>query len=98
MDARHLLVAVGLLMPAQAAAHEWYADLKNKLGHVCCNNKDCKVVSLCYGSDGKEGVEHLGSCLPIPPHAVLDMPSPDGEAHACILGGVVRCAILPGMT
>ena len=43
-----------------------------------------------------------GVCRPIPWDKVLDLPSPDGGAHACWQSfgqpSAIRCVILPGET
>jgi hypothetical protein len=104
MDARHLLVAVGLLTPAQAAAHQfaWYDGLRDGLGRSCCDNRDCKPVEMCSADGIGEGILINGACTQVPYDKVLPLAAPDGNAHACwyMSGGkpYFRCVILPGLT
>ncbi|MCD6069606.1 MAG: hypothetical protein K0S42_122 [Microvirga sp.] len=94
-------LAVGLsLIASGAAAHEWYSGLKNPTGGSCCNGKDCFPVESCSLPDRKEGLQIEGACRPIPRDRIIDLPSPDGQLHACWghLEGQpnILCVIMPG--
>ena len=84
-----------LSVPAQG--HEWYTGLRAPdTGIPCCDVRDCAPAEMCVDDSGKEGLLISGACVPIDWTKVLNMISPDGEAHACVVTGQVRCIILPG--
>jgi hypothetical protein len=94
------VVLVLLASAAPAGAHDWYSDLRDSKGALCCNARDCHPVGQCVRPDRTEGLVIGGECRPIPWDKVLGVASPDGGAHAC-WGRVrgrpnVRCVILPG--
>jgi hypothetical protein len=106
MSMRPSVAIVALLSAAPANAHDWYTDLKSPQGESCCNGRDCAPVPICVGSNGHEGLQLDTLCFPIPWPKVLDVPSPDGDAHVCWenrpdhygpVRPVIRCVILPGM-
>ena len=86
--------------PSLALAHAWYGDLYNRAGVSCCADRDCHPVPMCILPTHREGLLVDGACRPIPHDAILSLPSPDGEAHACWepSGKAIRCVILPGET
>ena len=96
------LVLLLLAAVVPAAAHGWYTGLHNRYGISCCEDRDCRPVGLCVLPDKRQGVVIEGACRPIPRDKVLDLPSPDGGAHACWQGfgqpPAIRCVILPGET
>lgn len=93
-----------LISLSVAHGHDWYTDLRNNDGTACCNDRDCRPVDVCRLSDGREGIDVLGACRPIPWDLVLPVPSPDGQHHACwwVVNGPYgpeprfRCVILAG--
>jgi hypothetical protein len=100
------LVVCSILSAAPARGHDWYTGLKSPEGKSCCNGHDCARVPLCIGASGHEGLELKGVCFPIPWDKVLDVPSPDGDAHVCWenrpdlfspVRPLIRCVILPGV-
>lgn len=101
-----LFLLVGLLGGSQVAQeHEWYTGLRTREGESCCNGKDCTPAPICIGANGHEGLKLGGVCFPIPWDKVLDLPSPDGNAHVCWenhpdlfspIRPIIRCVILPG--
>jgi hypothetical protein len=99
---RAALVLLLLVAALPARAHSWYSDLHNRNGISCCENQDCSPVELCVLPDRREGLLIDSVCRPIPWDKVLDLPSPDGGAHACWqhFGNPppIRCVILPGET
>jgi len=99
------LALAALLWAAPALAHEWYTDLRSADGASCCNGQDCEATPLCVGPKGHEGLLLRTICFPIPWDRVLDVPSPDGDAHVCWenhpdhyspVRPTIRCVILPG--
>ena len=93
------LLLLGLSLASPAAAHDWYAGLvspKTKQG--CCNQADCEPVEHCILPGGALGVTIRGQCFVIDPAVVLEMPSPDGQVHACMAPAdtAPRCIILGG--
>jgi hypothetical protein len=91
-----------VLATTTAEAHSWYFGLRDTAGRSCCNDQDCRPVGLCVLPDHKEGLLIEGTCRPIPWDKVLDIASPDGNAHACWNHIATRpnpnvlCVILPG--
>ena len=96
------LVLLLLAAAVPAGAHSWYTGLRNRSGISCCEDQDCHPVGLCVLPDRKQGLVIEGVCRPIPRDKVLDLPSPDGGAHACWQRfgqpPAIRCVILPGET
>jgi hypothetical protein len=94
-----VIVAVAAaLISKKAQAHDPYIDWKDRNGFDCCHGRDCKPVRADPTPAGWL-VWHEGRWVPVPPAAVLDMPSPDGRSHACIAPGAKepRCFV-PGDT
>ncbi len=97
-----LLVGAILLTSSPIAAHSWYGGLMDPYGQNCCENRDCHRVEMCRTKRGDPGVEIGPVCVEIPWNRVLEISSPDGQAHACwshVRGEpapIVRCVILPG--
>jgi hypothetical protein len=83
-----------------AAAHDWYTGLRNSHAQVCCGGHDCAAVPpemAREDTDGSIEIRYGQKWLRVPPDNILDITSPDGRMHACIVGGEVRCLILPAM-
>jgi len=95
-----VLLLLATAAAAPAAAHDWYTGLKSPAGVSCCNQRDCRSVSMCVLPDRREGLLVEDACRPIPRDKVLGVASPDGAAHACwtYLNGLpdLQCVILPG--
>jgi hypothetical protein len=95
-----LLGATGLLLGAPPArAHDWFTGLRDATGRLCCNGVDCGPRRVEY-RDGRlmaafPDREGRARWSPVPPEAVLDLPSPDGKTYACGWLGHVICVILP---
>jgi hypothetical protein len=96
---------LAMLLGAPASAHEWYTELRSDDGKRCCNGKDCSPTPMCIGASGHEGLLLGATCFPIPWEKVLDMPSPDANAHVCWtnhsdlyspIRPIIRCVVLPG--
>ena len=102
---RALWLAAGLILGLQAdgaGAHDWYDGLTSPSGLACCDERDCRPVP--YRLDGATGHEEIkanGRWWPVEYDKVLNLPTPDGEAHACWRNPrgrpEFRCIILPGM-
>lgn len=66
------------LLVARAKAHSWYPP-------ECCSGQDCRPVDSCHLPDGTMGLVYApGTCTPIDWSRVREMPSPDGQWHACL--------------
>lgn len=83
-----------ILAAVPAQAHDIYTGLKNERGQDCCHNIHCRPVGACILPDHHEGVMIGELCTPIPEGALVKEPSPDGNSHACIVGGQLRCVWL----
>lgn len=90
------IIALALLAAVPAQAHDWYTGLKNQKGQDCCAGIHCQPVGACVLPDHREGLMIGDLCMPIPDEALVKESSPDGNSHACIVGGQLRCAILGG--
>jgi len=95
-----LLGAAALLAYAPPArAHDWFTRLRDANGRLCCNGVDCGPRRVEYRNGqlmanfpDREGHARWS---PVPPEAVLDLPSPDGRSYACGWHDHVICVILP---
>ena len=102
---RALRLFAGLILylqPIGARAHDWYDGLTSPAGLECCDKRDCRPVP--YRLDGAMGHEEIkanGRWWRVEYDKVLNLPTPDGEAHACWRNPrgrpEFRCIILPGM-
>jgi putative hemolysin len=84
-------------MGSSATGHDMYGPYQqNGSGASCCNDKDCRPVTMCTLPDGKEGYIYIpiddqgklmsevpGQCVPIPWSRVIEQPSHDGQNHLC---------------
>jgi hypothetical protein len=100
MIRRTLIALTAAMLPAPAAAHDWYTGLRAADGSLCCNDTDCHMLDWSQVRRTADGglelligdVWHL-----VPFEAVLSILSPDGHVHACWPRSAerVRCVILP---
>jgi hypothetical protein len=107
-----LLVCLALaLFIREVAAHDWYSELKNAQGAICCGDKDCAPYPH-RTTPGETGYELFigGRWWPVAQDEVIGLFSPDGQAHACcypggceekarsnpLPGTLFRCVVLPG--
>ena len=103
MRAAWLAALLLAAQPVAASAHGHYTGLRNSAGQLCCSGWDCAVVlpenvrgSADTGFEVREAAS--GRWLAVPEENILvDVFPEDGRLHACILGGVVRCLILPSL-
>jgi hypothetical protein len=84
------------LLASPAAAHDPYAEWKDRAGISCCHQKDCHPARYCIRAGGDEGVEMPdGVCAPIPHRQQVPYVTPDGGPHICTeetaVGWRVRC-------
>lgn len=101
------IFAALFIFAKDARGHEWYTDLKTKEGKSCCNNGDCKAVPYRRADDRWEvQIAEDGKWHRVPEDSILDILSPDADAHACYVAWysseqkkmevLIRCFILPG--
>jgi hypothetical protein len=100
MNRRALIAMTAALLPAPAAAHDWYTGLQAPDGSLCCNQTDCHQLDWSQVRRTPDGDLELligGFWLPVPFESILSTLSPDGHVHACwpMSGAQVRCVILP---
>jgi hypothetical protein len=86
-----LLVLLSLvILPAPAAAHEWYTDKRNPVTNSpCCNTVDCFPVGLKPNELVETRDEYIVFKFGREFHFRKSeaMPSMDNGYHACIWGG-----------
>lgn len=92
-----LALVVALTAPAIVFGHDQYHDWKIPgTTTSCCNDQDCAPRRARMNDAGDQWeVWYEGKWLPVPHKAVLEMASPDGRSHACIIGYTVLCFV-PG--
>lgn len=89
-----LLVAVMLALACPSSAHDPYMEwMRPDNGGSCCSGIDCDTVTVRVIA-GQYLVMWRGVEYPAPVSTLLDVPSPDGRSHACVIAGVVRCLVL----
>lgn len=89
------LLLLLLLVNVPAVAHEPYTDWHNPVtGGSCCNDTDCRPVSVRQDDKGQWEAWDGWRWLKVPPLTVLNIPSPDGRSHLCEARGVVHCFVL----
>lgn len=83
---------------------EFYSKLMRKDTKTsCCNMVDCRPTQSRMTRDHYE-VMVDGEWTTVPPVAIQNVPSPDGEAHVCapaqrgVNKGVIYCVVLPPET
>ena len=93
-----------------ATAHEWYNDLRDSEGRLCCNDRDCYPVGHRYSEENGHEVKISDLWIPVDPSLILPQSSPDNLTHACYypvwssgpsgttLTFSVHCVILGGMS
>lgn len=97
VDGRGAIIAAGVLLIlailsiGSAFAHDPYSGWTQPgTGKSCCNQMspdrssgDCRPVRSYKGDDGRHYVFLSGRWQPVPAERVLQIPSPDGNSHAC---------------
>jgi hypothetical protein len=84
--------STGVNLVTEAHAHDWHSDLRLTRpgqGTVrCCGGYDCKAYPHRTDPSGLN-YEILvnGTWVPVPYEVHLEMPSPDGQVHACCVDG-----------
>jgi hypothetical protein len=88
--------AAGLASPS--AGHDWYTGLKSSAGVSCCGSAECRPAAARYNQrTGLWETEVIkDTWLPVPPGALAQVPSPDGDYHVCEYAGTIRCFFQPG--
>lgn len=91
------LALVLVLLPLPAWPHEPYGSWRiPTTGGSCYNNEDCRPTRARMDDDGRWEAWDGWRWLPVPPLAVLSIPSPDGRSHLCESSGAVFCFV-PGL-
>lgn len=78
-------LAVVLAFGFAAFAHDPYSGWRQPgTGKSCCDNRDCRPVRAYLGDDGLHYILLNERWQPVPRDRVLQIPSPDLSAHACV--------------
>jgi hypothetical protein len=67
-------------------AHDIYSGLRNRAGHLCCNEQDCKPVQATVLPDGNYYLPATDETIP----ADMATPSPDDRFHRCAYYPIVN--------
>jgi hypothetical protein len=87
--------ALLLLSSPPGSAHDFYSSwMRNDGKGSCCNNQDCAPAAA-ERRGAHWYVKHHGMWMEVPDNVVLRKSTPDGQAHACILGNVIICFVEP---
>jgi hypothetical protein len=80
-----VIVALLAISGAPAHAHDWYTGLSSPMGRNCCNTRDCRSLlpDQVRSANGRLEIFTGNAWVPVPPEVILNMPSPDGQMHAC---------------
>jgi hypothetical protein len=83
---------------APSPGHDWYTGLTNSAGVACCGSAECRPAAARYNQrTGLWETEVIkDTWLPVPPSALAQVPSPDGNYHVCEHAGTIRCFFQPG--
>src|SRR4029450_8085 len=96
MAALTSVFASGFAPPS--AGHDWYTGLTNSAGVACCGSAECRPAAARYNErTGFWETEVIKDpWLSVPPAALAQVPSPDGNYHVCEYAGTIRCFFQPG--
>ena len=102
--AQRSLMIVGLAsvlacgFPPPSTGHDWYTGRTNSAGVACCGSAECRPAAARYNQrTGFWETEVIADTwLPVPPDALAQIPSPDGNYHVCEYAGTIRCFFQPG--
>jgi|SRR5436190_21567761 len=77
--------AIALLcLSSTVLAHDIYSNLRDNVGHLCCNGQDCKPVEATVLADGHYYLPASDEIIP----ADMATPSPDDRFHRCAFNPV----------
>src|SRR5215470_95062 len=80
---KELLATIALLcLSSTVLAHDIYSSFRDRNGHLCCNEKDCKPVHARVLPDGSYYLPASDETIP----AEMATPSPDDRFHHSISG------------
>jgi hypothetical protein len=84
--------------PSSSTGHDWYTGRTNSAGVACCGSAECRPAAARYNErTGLWETEVIkNTWLPVPPDALAQIPSPDGDYHVCEYAGTIRCFFQPG--
>jgi hypothetical protein len=81
VEMKNLLATIALLcLSSTVLAHDIYSNLRDRAGHLCCNEKDCRPVRATVLPDGNYYLPVTDETIP----AEMATPSPDDRFHHCI--------------
>jgi hypothetical protein len=79
-EMKKLLAAIApLCLSSTGLAHDIYSNLRDRNGHLCCNDQDCKPVQATLLPDGNYYLPASDEIIP----ADMAAPSPDDRFHHC---------------
>ena len=75
-----LAISLALFCVSNAVlAHDIYSNLRDRDGHLCCGEQDCKPVQAIVLPNGNYYLPEPGETIP----ADMAAPSPDDRFHHC---------------
>jgi hypothetical protein len=75
-----LAISLALLCVSNVVlAHDIYSGLRDRAGHLCCNEQDCKPVQATVLPNGNYYLPATHEIIP----ADMATPSPDDRFHRC---------------
>jgi hypothetical protein len=78
---KKLAAAIALLcLSSTVLAHDIYSNLRDRDGHLCCGEQDCKPVEAIVLPDGSYYLPGSDETIP----ADMATPSPDDRFHHCV--------------
>ena len=80
-EMKWLLAAIALpCLSSTVLAHDIYSGFRDRNGHLCCNEHDCRPVEAMLLPNGSYYLPSTDEVIP----ADLATPSPDDRFHHCI--------------
>jgi hypothetical protein len=69
-----------LCLSSTVLAHDIYSGFRDRNGHLCCNEQDCRPVQVTVLPDGNYYLPASDEIIP----ADMATPSPDDRFHHCM--------------
>src|SRR5262245_21415428 len=77
---KKLMATIALLCwSSTVLAHDIYSNLRDRAGHLCCNEQDCNPVEATVLPSGSYYLPVTDEIIP----AEMATPSPDARFHQC---------------